>query len=210
MKQNLFLPSYHTTALMTDETPQENTIENNSTPLSLEPQPEIKDATRTRILLLTSHAYTPPLRPAPHLRYDLRAVQNPPKALRDAGYTGQSKRLREHLRGNADFIALLEKAEGEIRTALEPWTLAREEVVGDESAKEGGEGEEVFSVGVFCARGRHRSVAFVEELTAVKWPGEWQVRVVHRELQRGGERRMTKRGKRGRRGFEFALGGHLE
>lgn len=39
-------------------------------------------------------------------------------------------------------------------------------------------------VGVSCVKGRHRSVAFVEELSAKNWPAEWEVRVKHRDLDK--------------------------
>jgi hypothetical protein len=42
----------------------------------------------------------------------------------------------------------------------------------------------VLRVGVFCEMGRHRSVAFVEELSRRKWPREWVVEVVHRDVDR--------------------------
>ena len=54
------------------------------------------------ILVLTSHAYSLPLQPPPQLKYDLRAIENPPKTLRDS-HTGVSKRLREHMRSHQDF-----------------------------------------------------------------------------------------------------------
>jgi RNase adaptor protein for sRNA GlmZ degradation len=37
-------------------------------------------------------------------------------------------------------------------------------------------------VGCFCERGRHRSVAFAEELSRHKWPREWAVEVHHRDV----------------------------
>lgn len=43
--------------------------------------------------------------------------------------------------------------------------------------------EIILKVGIFCAMGRHRSVAMVEELAKISWPG-WQVRVQHRDITR--------------------------
>ncbi|KZP29388.1 hypothetical protein FIBSPDRAFT_851411, partial [Athelia psychrophila] len=40
------------------------------------------------------------------------------------------------------------------------------------------------AVGVNCAMGRHRSVAFVEELSRRKWPREWTVVASHRDVDR--------------------------
>jgi hypothetical protein len=34
------------------------------------------------------------------------------------------------------------------------------------------------SVAAFCARGHHRSVAFVEDLATRAWPPEWEVRLL--------------------------------
>lgn len=39
-------------------------------------------------------------------------------------------------------------------------------------------------VGVSCEMGRHRSVAFVEELSRRKWPVEWAVEIVHRDVRK--------------------------
>ena len=39
-------------------------------------------------------------------------------------------------------------------------------------------------VGVSCEMGRHRSVAFIEELSRRKWPVEWAVEIVHRDVRK--------------------------
>lgn len=55
--------------------------------------------------------------------------------------------------------------------------------------------EVILRVGCNCALGHHRSVAFVEELSRRSWPKEWQVLVVHRDLEKkraGGARKMQK------------------
>ncbi|KAJ9130885.1 hypothetical protein NKR19_g9719 [Coniochaeta hoffmannii] len=187
------------------------------------------------VLLLISHARTPPLRKVPDLTYDLRAAHNPPKQMRDK-FTGVDKRLREHMLGHGDFAALLDRAEGEIKALIRkmtegdveggvpplrewrpprgrrPWEVRNEEREEDEG-KEGldgeGEGGDVdeeeeeeeeerptLRVGMFCVRGRHRSVAFAEELGQREWPREWEVRVVHRDLGRS-NRKGSLGGKRG-------------
>jgi hypothetical protein len=58
-------------------------------------------------------------------------------------------------------------------------------------------------VGIFCAMGRHRSVAMVEELAKMSWPG-WQVKVEHRDISKkrgqgknAGGRDKKSRGTRG-------------
>ncbi len=147
------------------------------------------------VLLLTSHAHSPPLQPPAQLKYDLRSIENPPKPLRDS-HTGVSKRLREHLRSHQDFPDLLDRAETDIRAAVAGTRL---NVVNS--------GEAVLSVAAFCARGHHRSVAFVEELATRSWPSGWEVRVVHRELQNGRPRQGKER--RGKRNGAAAGGFHL-
>jgi hypothetical protein len=205
------------------------------------------------LLLLISHARTTPLRKAPDLKYDARAVHNPPKQMRDK-FTGVDKRLREHMLSHGDFVALLDRAEGEVKGVMRrmtegdvgegipplrewrraptrpnrraAWEMGKEE---DELGVDGGddgegrgedgvdedeedEGEELddeerptLRVGVFCVRGRHRSVALVEELGQREWPKEWEVRVVHRDLGRsnrkgsiGGKRGFNRRDSLGR------------
>lgn len=38
-------------------------------------------------------------------------------------------------------------------------------------------------VGCFCELGKHRSVAFVEELARKPWPNEWDVEICHRDVE---------------------------
>ncbi|KAH7072916.1 hypothetical protein BKA63DRAFT_516013 [Paraphoma chrysanthemicola] len=206
------------------------------------------------LLILYSHGRTPPLHPPPDLKFDLRSIPNPPKALR-AVSDGRSKRLREHLLSDEKFVGKLGNVEEQIgegmSVKLGEWESEQMERttgdeagvgsgIGDEAAEEveGGvreremqEGDQldddaeviddedasglvddndnitshdgpVLRVGCFCALGHHRSVAFVEELARLKWPGEWHVEVVHRDLERkkgGGKREGQKRGWKGRR-----------
>jgi hypothetical protein len=70
-------------------------------------------STRPFTLVLVSHSHAPPLLPAPHLKFDLRKVSNPPKHTRDA-CDGRSKHLREHLLASEDFCALLETAQASV------------------------------------------------------------------------------------------------
>ncbi|KAG7286255.1 hypothetical protein NEMBOFW57_008562 [Staphylotrichum longicolle] len=95
---------------MSEETPP-------SSPAPSEPSENTTIDRPLALLLLTSHAHAPPLQPPAHLKYDLRCIENPPKALRDS-HTGLSKRLREHLRSHRDFCELLDRAESEIREAM--------------------------------------------------------------------------------------------
>lgn len=56
----------------------------------------------------------------------------------------------------------------------------------------------VFIVGIFCARGQHRSVAFAEELSRASWPRNWEILVTHRDLgqKRGGTKNHSGRYRR--------------
>jgi RNase adaptor protein for sRNA GlmZ degradation len=134
------------------------------------------------ILLLTSHGHSPPLQPLPVLKYDLRSVPNPPKGIRD-NYTGLDKRLRSHMNAQVEFAELLARAEGEILEMMERMDVGSEVKLGGEA--DAMPNERVLSVGCFCERGKHRSVAFVEELGRRKWPKQWIVRVVHRDVHTG-------------------------
>jgi hypothetical protein len=44
------------------------------------------------------------------------------------------------------------------------------------------EGTVQFVVSCFCERGKHRSVAFAEELSRHKWPRDWAVEMHHRDV----------------------------
>jgi RNase adaptor protein for sRNA GlmZ degradation len=161
------------------------------------------------LLTLTTHAYAPPLTPPAHIKYDLRTVPNPPKSIRDA-YTGVSKRLRDHMLEHEVFVQMLDRAEGEITAemnlVLEEWKVENGEanlgeVDGWESelaeVERDQDARPILAVSVFCARGKHRSVAFVEELARRAWPREWEVQVNHRDLEKA---RGDVKGKRGRGG----------
>ncbi|KAB5570454.1 hypothetical protein GE09DRAFT_1055296 [Coniochaeta sp. 2T2.1] len=206
------------------------------------------------LLLIISHARVNPLRkPPPDLKFDIRAVHNPPKQIRDK-YTGLDRRLREHMLSHGDFVSLLDRAEADIRSLIKTMTdgdpsggipplkewkpprptpswarRKRGEESGEDGAGEEGEDEDddddwdedeidlgedveerpVIKVGVFCVRGRHRSVAFAEELSGRTWPKGWEVRVVHRDLGKG--RKESNRGAGRRFGRRDSTGrGFLE
>jgi hypothetical protein len=72
---------------------------------------------RPLTLVLISHSHTPPRLPAPHLKFDLRKLNNPPKYIRDA-YDGRSKRLREHMQAGDEFCALLTTAQAKIEEQM--------------------------------------------------------------------------------------------
>ena len=68
--------------------------------------------------------------------------------------------------------------------------------VGDERNPAEDQPPIMLRVGVFCEMGRHRSVAFAEELSRRKWPREWEVEVVHRDVDK--RRKKEKDAKKGR------------
>lgn len=71
-------------------------------------------AIRPFTLVLISHSHAPPLLPEPHLKFDLRKTNNPPKHIRDS-YDGRSKRLREHMMASDKFCDLL----GTVQASIE-------------------------------------------------------------------------------------------
>lgn len=56
-------------------------------------------------------------------------------------------------------------------------------------------------VGIFCAMGKHRSVAMVEELGKLAWPG-WRIEVQHRDIfkKHGAAKKSGGQRSRGNRG----------
>lgn len=44
---------------------------------------------------------------------------------------------------------------------------------------------QILRISCFCERGRHRSVAFAEELDRMQWPRAWDVTVQHRDVVEG-------------------------
>ena len=94
-----------------------------------------------------------------------------------------------------------------------------EEIMGDYDENEGSSGREsadddtvgsrdqtnTLRVGIYCAMGRHRSVAMVEELRKFPWPG-WRVQVEHRDLsKKRGVREKSRQGSRGSRGGMISM-----
>lgn len=54
-------------------------------------------------------------------------------------------------------------------------------------------------VGCFCEVGRHRSVAFVEELARRKWPSDWEVEIYHRDVDQSKSKNKNQHHKQSRR-----------
>ncbi|QGA21683.1 hypothetical protein EYB26_009394 [Talaromyces marneffei] len=148
------------------------------------------------------------------LAYNIRHLPNPPRQLR-VNATGMSRRLQKEFLQNDNVEAFLEKVRGEICNAVnEECGQSLNFIEEQDQSKRGGSEEtdqhsvlnahnssELIAdidivVTICCEEGRHRSVAFVEELArrlAVLGDGEdglspyWQptINVIHRDI--GGE-----------------------
>lgn len=151
----------------------------------------VTEETAAPTLTLTSHAQSPPLLPPPDLKYDLRSLGNPPKAIRDS-FTGLSKRLREHMLSQDEFSSFLDRAEADIKEKMA-------DLVGVDGAMKDQQDQAALFVGIFCSGGKHRSVAFVEELARRKWPSNWAVHVVHRDVHKPRNARQSQRGRGSKR-----------
>ena len=70
---------------------------------------------------------------------------------------------------------------------------------GGGSGDDEGDDDEVrptLTIGAYCYRGRHRSVAFVEELARRDWPAGWSVRIDHRDINSSGGEKKTRKNAR--------------
>jgi RNase adaptor protein for sRNA GlmZ degradation len=145
--------------------PGESVVEN----LNLSPPPTLR-------IVSWGHRRGP-LLPAPLISIDLRRLPNPPKQARDK-HNGTSKVLREWLFSNDVVRRRFEDACLEIRQKL---SEAIE--VGNRTA----------TVGVNCELGKHRSVAFVEEMGRMEWDG-WEVTIEHRDVNASRPQRIKRKG----------------
>lgn len=161
-----------------------------------------------RVLTLTSYSRRRgPLIPAPTpgLAFDLRALPNPPKRLRDV-CVGTDKALRAAFMADETCRLRVNDVQRAVKEALgrfgeageaEQEAHAQAQVQSEEEAEEELELEERdeqeeqeqeplvhIRVGVCCEMGRHRSVACVEELARAAWPPGWVIEVVHRDLKK--------------------------
>ncbi|KAK0614510.1 hypothetical protein B0T14DRAFT_528622 [Immersiella caudata] len=103
----------------------------------------------TLILLLTSHAHTPPLHPPPDLKFNLRTIENPPKIIRDS-HTGVSKRLRDHLLHYDDFVALIDHVETQILAmVVDDISALTPDSASDLAPNTSAEGRRILSVAAF-------------------------------------------------------------
>ncbi|KAF4624971.1 hypothetical protein G7Y89_g13196 [Cudoniella acicularis] len=82
---------------------------------------------RLHVLKLISHGHSPPLNPAPHLKFDVRSLPNLPKHIRDA-HNGTSKRLQEWLLRDSDFVVQRDMIVAGIRIVTgEIWGIGHEQ-----------------------------------------------------------------------------------
>jgi hypothetical protein len=65
-------------------------------------------------------------------------------------------------------------------------------------------------VGCSFELGRHRSVAFVEELARREWPSEWEVQIYHRDVDQARSQRKGDCHKWSRRDKQEFVGADLE
>jgi RNase adaptor protein for sRNA GlmZ degradation len=103
-------------------------------------------------------------------QYDIRALPNPPKNIRTQ-YTGMHKPLREWFFARPEVVAKFDEVVAEVDAAIAQCSVYPAEV----------------HVNVCCEMGKHRSVAFVEELG--RWPffiaqERCQMEVKHRDIAR--------------------------
>ncbi|KAM0691394.1 hypothetical protein Q7P36_010165 [Cladosporium allicinum] len=167
-------------------------------------QNPINQTTEQPILVLISHSHRRPLSCPPNLKFDLRKVSNPPKHIRNA-YDGRSKRLREHMIHMEDFKSLLETAEKSIEEEMLLLVQNRQETHGAALQVSEEKEEDVSGiadvdtvqlvVSCFCERGKHRSVAFAEELSRHKWPRDWAVQLHHRDVDEVNVKKQDQRRK---------------
>jgi hypothetical protein len=58
----------------------------------------------------------------------------------------------------------------------------------------------------FCALGKHRSVAFVEELARKQWPDDWDVEIRHRDVDQNKSKRTNRQHKQSRKDNQKFVG----
>ena len=106
------------------------------------------------------------LAPQPDLLFDIRALPNPPKALRsEARRTGELQYMQDWLFALPPVRLLFQDMRSQIYHRLKQAEDA---------------GLEVVHVGLGCNLGRNRSVTIAEALAPLDWNG-WRVEVQHRD-----------------------------
>lgn len=121
------------------------------------------------------------------LLYSIRDVPNPPNLMRKK-YTGMSHRLQREIflskQGKARVEQILTIIESQMVKMSEDYSRApTPEMVGKADPVVVKESPTELIVGIMCEEGRHRSVAFAEELgkLVTKKP-RWVIEVQHRDL----------------------------
>ncbi|WPH00345.1 Hypothetical protein R9X50_00317000 [Acrodontium crateriforme] len=149
-------------------------------------------------LMIFSHGHAKPLTPPGNLTYNLRKITNPPRHMLQ-NYDGRARRLRDHMLRDAEFVSMLERARRDVDDYLGHADTKRAAEVDRESSAARGEGGEendggqqiessdnnepvTLRLACFCAQGKHRSVAFAEELAASNWPKHYVVTLEHRDV----------------------------
>ncbi|KIW92276.1 uncharacterized protein Z519_07260 [Cladophialophora bantiana CBS 173.52] len=116
------------------------------------------------------------------LTFSVRDIKNPPAKLRKT-HTGLSSHLRKEVMANKAAAARLSFITEAVRAKMREMRLAREEVDTSTETPLYPTGPSILVVGIMCERGKHRSVAFAEELSRkIRADGCWIVSVQHREL----------------------------
>ena len=82
--------------------------------------------------------------------------------------------------------------------------------IGYAEDSDAGDRSQELRVGCFCELGRHRSVAFVEELARRKWPSEWEVEICHRDVDQSRGKNKNQHHKQSRRDNQKFVGSSLE
>jgi len=122
-------------------------------------------------LVITSYGYRLGPLKSPRsldLIIDVRNLLVPRESVRDK-HNGPSNRLKKEPFSNDEAAARLEAAHKAVDTLMENFERRRKSSL---------------SVGVGCGLGRHRSVAFAEELGRRTKRNDWVVEVHHRDVRR--------------------------
>lgn len=121
------------------------------------------------------------------LLYSVRDVPNPPNLLRKK-HTGMSRRLQKEIflskEGKARLEQILENIEFKMLEMVEDYSRApTPEIVSAADVYAPKDSPRDLVVGIMCEEGRHRSVAFVEELgKRIEKRNKWVYSIKHRDL----------------------------
>ncbi|KIW65053.1 hypothetical protein PV04_07340 [Phialophora macrospora] len=117
------------------------------------------------------------------LIFSVRGVENPPAKLRKT-HTGISSRLRKEIFGNQAARTKLDGMLQAVEAKMTEFDKAR--VRADDTMEASSAplpAGSTLLIGIMCEQGKHRSVAFAEELARMITPNDgWTVSVEHRDL----------------------------